>query len=115
MFYEKAQFKALKKKTSDDCLICFGKCAGHKGIDEKEPVSILIADKGIFLERAKGEDALVLMEHITAFKQTDNTITVKTSDESAKKLQLYISSQKNRDKGCQLMQKYATQLNKTKN
>lgn len=112
MFYEKAQFKELKKKTSRECLICFGKCAGHKDINEKEPVSILIADKGIFLERAKGEDAIVLMEHITAFKQTDNTITVKTSDQSAKKLMLYIRSQNSRDKGCQLLEKYATHLHK---
>ena len=110
MFYEKAQFKELKKKTSRDCLICFGKCGGHKGIDEKDPISILIADSGIFLERAKGEDAIVLMEHITAFKQTDNTITVKTTDESAKKLVLYIRSQNHRDKGCALLEKYATHL-----
>ena len=112
MFYEKAQFKELKKKTSRDCLICFGKCGGHKGIDEKDPLSILIADSGIFLERAKGEDAIVLMEHITAFKQTDNTITVKTTDESAKKLVLYIRSQNHRDKGCALLEKYATHLKK---
>ncbi|MBQ7025928.1 MAG: hypothetical protein IJN31_04935 [Peptococcaceae bacterium] len=112
MFYEKAQFKELKKKTSRDCLICFGKCGGHKGIDEKDPISILIADSGIFLERAKGEDAIVLMEHITAFKQTDNTITVKTTDESAKKLVLYIRSQNHRDKGCALLEKYATHLKK---
>ena len=112
MFYEKAQFKELKKKTSRDCLICFGKCGGHKGIDEKDPISILIADSGIFLERAKGEDAIVLMEHITAFKQTDNTITVKTTDESAKKLVLYIRSQNHRDKGCVLLEKYATHLKK---
>ena len=110
MFYEKAQFKELKKKTSRECLICFGKCGGHKGIDEKDPISILIADKGIFLERAKGEDAIVLMEHVTAFKQTDNTITIKTSDESAKKLVLYIHNQKHRDNGCNLLEKYATQL-----
>ena len=110
MFYEKAQYKELKKKTSRDCLLCFGKCGGHKGIDEKDPISILIADKGIFLERAKGEDAIVLMEHVTAFKQTDNTITVKTVDESAKKLVLHIHSQKHRDKGCALLEKYATQL-----
>ena len=110
MFYEKAQFKELKKKTSRECLICFGKCGGHKGIDEKDPISILIADKGIFLERAKGEDAIILMEHVTAFKQTDNTITIKTSDESAKKLLLYIHNQKHRDKGCKLLEKYATHL-----
>ena len=112
MFYEKAQYKELKKKTSRDCLICFGKCGGHNGIDEKDPISILIADSGIFLERAKGEDAIVLMEHITAFKQTDNTITVKTTDESAKKLVLYIRSQNHRDKGCALLEKYATHLKK---
>ena len=110
MFYEKNEYKTIKKKTSRDSVLCFGKCSGHKGIDEKDPVGILVADKGIFLERAKGEDAIVLMEHITAFKQTDNTITVKTTDESAKKLVLYIRSQNHRDKGCALLEKYATQL-----
>lgn len=112
MFYEKAQFKELKRKTSRDCLICFGKCAGHKGIDEKDPISILIADKGIFLERAKGEDAIVLMEDVTAFKQTDSTITIRTSDNTAKKLVLYIRNQRHRDKGCALLEKYAVQLKK---
>lgn len=112
MFYEKAQYKELKRKTSRECLLCFGKCSGHKGIDEKDPVSILIADKGIFLERAKGEDAIVRMEDVTAFKQTDSTITIKTVDESAKKLVLHIHNQKNRDKGCALLEKFAVQLKK---
>ena len=110
MFYEKTQYKELKKKTSRDCLLCFGKCSGHKEIDEKDPVSILIADKGIFIERAKGADAIVLMEHILSYKQTDSTITIKTSDETAKKLVLHIRNQKHRDKGCALIEKYATQL-----
>ena len=106
MFYEKKEFKELKKKTSRDCMLCCGKCSGHKEIDEKEPVSILIADKGIFIERAKGQDALVKMEQIVAYKQTDSTIAVKTTDPQAKKLILHIRSQASRDKGCKLLNKY---------
>ena len=106
MFYDKKAFKELRKNTSRDCMLCFGKCGGHKGIEENEPVSILIADKGIFLERAKGDDAAVLMEQIIAYKQTDHTILLKTSDPEAKKLVLYIRSQAHRDKGCKLLNKY---------
>ena len=36
MFYEKAAYKELKRKTSRDCMICLGKCSGHKEIDEKK-------------------------------------------------------------------------------
>ena len=106
MFYEKAPFKELKKKTSRDCLICFGKCGGHKGIDEKDPISILIADKGIFLERAKGEDAIVLMEHIQGYKQTESTVVLKTADPDAKKLTLHIRLKGSREKVCKVLDKY---------
>ena len=106
MFYEKNEYKSIKKKTSRDYILCFGKCSGHKGIDEKDPVGILIADKGIFLERAKGEDAIVLMEQVLAYKQTDSAIVVKTSDETAKKLTLYIRLKGQREKACKLLEKY---------
>ena len=106
MFYEKSEFKKIKMKTSRDCLICFGKCKGHDQIDEKDPVGILIADKGVFIERAKGPDALVLMEHITSYKQTDNAIVIKTTDPSAKKLTMQIRMKSQRDKGCKLLAKY---------
>lgn len=105
MLYEKAEYKALKKKTSRDCMICFGKCSGHKDITEKEPVSILIAEQGIFLERAKGQDAVVKMEQILAFKQMESSIVLKTSDPEAKRLTLSIHSQVNRDKGCRILSK----------
>ena len=106
MFYEKNEYKALKMKTSRDSLLCFGKCSGHKGIDEKDPVGILVADKGIFLERAKGEDAIVLMEQIQAYKQTESTIVLKTSDPAAKKLVLHIMFKGPREKVCKLLDKY---------
>ena len=106
MFYEKSEYKALKNKTSRDCLLCFGKCTGHKGIDEKDPVGILIADKGVFLERAKGEDAVVLMEQILAYKQTDNTVVLKTADPAARKLVLHILLKGHREKACKLLEKY---------
>ncbi len=106
MFYEKSEYKSIKKKTSRDSLLCFGKAAGHKGIDEKDPVAILVADKGIFLERAKGEDAIVLMEHVQAYKQTESSIVLKTSDESAKKLTLHIRLKGQREKACKLLEKY---------
>ena len=83
MFYEKNEYKTIKKKTSRDSVLCFGKCSGHKGIDEKDPVGIFVADKGIFLERAKGEDALVLMEHIQGYMQTESTVELKTTDPDA--------------------------------
>lgn len=111
MFFEKDTYKPLKKKTSRDCLLCFGKCSGHNGIDEKDPVSILIADKGIFLERAKGEDAIVLIEQIIAYKQTDSAIILKTKDPSAKKMVLHIRMQHQRDKGCKLLAKYMPKQN----
>ena len=106
MFYEKSEYKKLKIKTSRDCLLCFGKCKGHDDIDEKDPVSILIADKGVFIERAKGPDAIVLMEQIAAYKQTDSAIVMKTTDPSAKKLALNIRMKSQRDKGCKLLEKY---------
>jgi len=106
MFYEKKEFKALKKKTARECMLCFGKCSGHKGIDEKEPVSILIAREGIFLERAKGADAIILMEQVQAYKQTDSAIVLKTTDPEAKKLRLVIGNALHRSKGCKLLEKY---------
>ncbi len=106
MFYEKRIFKELKRKSSRDCMISLGKCSGHTDIGEKEPLSILIADKGIFLERAKGQDALVPMEHVLSYKQMDNTIVIKTADPAAKKLTLLIHSQVNRNKGCKVLDKY---------
>ena len=106
MFYEKSEYKALKKKTSRASYLCFGKCSGHKGIDEKDPVAILIADKGIFLERAKGDDAIVLMEHVQAYKQTESTIVLKTLDDTAKKLVLHISLKGQREKACKMLDKY---------
>ena len=106
MFYEKDAFKQLKKQTSRDCVVCIGKCKGHKDITEKEPVSLIIADKGIFLERAKGQDAIVLMEQITAYKQSENTLQLRTDDAAAKRLTLIISSQHNRDKACKILDKY---------
>lgn len=108
MFYEKDAFKQLKKQTSRDCVVCVGKCKGHKDITEQEPVSIIIADKGIFLERAKGQDAIVRMEQITAYKQSENTLQFRTTDAAAKKLMLIISSQHNRDKACKILNKYMT-------
>ena len=101
MFYEKRIFKELKRKSSRDCMISLGKCSGHTDIGEKEPLSILIADKGIFLERAKGP-----MEHVLSYKQMDNTIVIKTADPAAKKLTLFIHSQVNRNKGCKVLDKY---------
>lgn len=109
MFYEKDAFKQLKKQTSRDCVVCIGKCKGHQDITEKEPVSIIIADKGIFLERAKGQDAIVLMEQIAAYKQSENTLQLRTNDIAAKRLILFISSQHNRDKACKILDKYMTQ------
>ena len=106
MFYEKNEYKTIKKNTSRDYILCFGKCSGHKGIDEKDPVGIIIADKGIFLERAKGEDAIVLMEQVLAYKQTESSIVIKTSDESAKKLTLHIRLKGQREKACKLLEKY---------
>lgn len=106
MFYEKAAYKALKRQTSRDCMICLGKCGGHKEIDEKEPVSILIAAQGIFLERAKGQDAIVLMEQVQSYKQTESSIVLKTADPTAKRLTLHIRSQFNRNKGCKIIEKY---------
>lgn len=108
MFYEKAAYKELKRKTSRDCMICLGKCSGHKEIDEKEPVSILIAAQGIFLERAKGQDAIVLIEQVQSYKQTDSSIVLKTADPMAKRLTLYIRSQLNRNKGCKILEKHIT-------
>lgn len=106
MFYEKNEYKAIKKKTSRDSILCFGKCTGHKGIDEKDPVGILVADNGIFLERAKGEDAIVLMENIQAYKQTESTVVMKTTDPDAKKLTLHIRLKGQRDKVCKVLDKY---------
>lgn len=109
MFYDKETFKALKKKTSRDCMICLGKCSGHKDITEKEPVSILIAEQGVFLERAKGEDAVILMEQIQGYKQTESTLVLKTADPSAKRLTLHIRSSLNRNKACKILSNYLTQ------
>ena len=106
MFYDKDTYKAIKNKTSRNYVLCFGKCTGHKGIDEKDPVGILFTDKGIFLERAKGDDAIVLIEQIVAYKQTDSAIVVKTTDESAKKLVLHIRMKGQREKCCKLLEKY---------
>lgn len=106
MFYDKAAYKELKRKTSRDCMICLGKCSGHRDIDEKEPVSILIAGQGVFLERAKGQDAIVLMEHVQSYKQTDGSIVLKTTDPMAKRLTLHIHSQLNRNKGCKILEKH---------
>lgn len=106
MFYEKDAFKTLKKKTSRDCMICLGKCSGHKDIDEKEPVSILIADQGVFLERAKGQDAIIRMEEIQSFKQTNSTLLLKTTDPTAKRLTLHIHSPLKRNTGCKILSKY---------
>jgi hypothetical protein len=108
MLYEKAAYKELKRKTSRDCMICFGTCSGHKEIDEKEILSILIAEQGIFLERAKGQDAIVLMEHVQNYKQTDSAIVLKTTDPTAKRLTLHIRSQVHRNKGCKILEKYMT-------
>lgn len=109
MFYEKEDFKALKKKTSRDCMICIGKCSGHKDIDEKEPISILISDLGVFLERAKGQDAIIQINQIQDYKQTSSTLQLKTTDPSAKRLTLYIHSQLSRNKGCKILNKYMIQ------
>ena len=98
MFYEKNEYKTIKKKTSRDSVLCFGKCSGHKGIDEKDPVGILVADKG--------EDAIVLMEHIQGYKQTESTVVLKTADPDAKKLTLHIRLKGSREKVCKVLDKY---------
>ena len=106
MFYEKSEYKALKKKSSNDCLLCFGKSSGHEGISEKDPVCIIIADNGIFLERAKGDDAFIPMEQVEDYRRTDSEIILKTKDASAKRLHLIIKNQKHREKGCKVLDKY---------
>ena len=106
MFYEKNEYKVLKKKSSNDCLLCFGKSSGHEGISEKDPVCIIIADNGIFLERAKGDDAFIPMEQVEAYRHTDSEIILKTKDASAKRLHLIIKNQKHREKGCKVLDKY---------